>query len=236
MTKKAVVLLSGGLDSTTCLAYAVNKGYECYTLSFDYGQKQRAELKAAEKVARKHGAQRHEVVTLSLGNLGGSALTDAEIDVPEYQGDGEIPCTYVPARNTTFLSIALGWAEILEAQAVFIGVSAVDYSGYPDCRPEFIKAFQQVANQGTKAGVEGKPISIEAPFINLDKAQTIELGYKLGVNYSMTVTCYDLNEQGEACGVCDSCVLRKHGFAQAGVADPTIYRETDTAEHSKETV
>jgi 7-cyano-7-deazaguanine synthase len=230
MTKRAVVLLSGGLDSTTCLAYAVSSGYDCYTLSFDYGQKQRAELNAAKQIAYKHSAKRHEVVALSLRNLGGSALTDDEIDIPHYQGDGEIPCTYVPARNTTFLSIALGWAEILKAQAVFIGVSAVDYSGYPDCRPAFIKAFQQVANQGTKAGVEGEPIDIQAPFISLDKAQTIELGNKLGVDYRMTVTCYALNEQGEACGVCDSCVLRKQGFVQAGRADPTVYQKPEAAQ------
>lgn len=224
MKKKAVVLLSGGLDSTTCLAYALDQGYECYALSFDYGQKQRAELEAAKKISSHLGVIKHEIVSLSIGKLGGSALTDSNIEVPTYKGNEDIPCTYVPARNTTFLSIALGWAEILEANAVFIGVSSIDYSGYPDCRPEFIEAFQEVANKGTKTGVEGKPITIETPLINLDKAETIELGTELGVDYSMTVTCYDLNEQGQACGVCDSCELRKKGFEKANVEDPTEYK------------
>lgn len=221
--KKAVILLSGGLDSTTCLALAKSQGYACATLSFDYGQRHRAELEAAARISAQFGALKHEVVKLSLDNLGGSALTDESIAVPDYVGDDAIPVTYVPARNTVFLSIALGFAEVLEARSIFAGMSAVDYSGYPDCRPEYIAAFQQMANLATKAGVEGNPIEIKTPLINLSKAQTIKLGDSLGVDYSQTVSCYQLSELGQACGRCDSCELRKRGFLEAGVADPTRY-------------
>lgn len=223
--KKAVVLLSGGLDSTTCLAYAKSQGYRCYALSFDYGQKHNSELKASRKIAKSFGAEGHEVVKLSTGNLTKSALTDETVDIPDYQGGEEIPVTYVPARNTVFLSIALGWAEELEADAIFIGVSAVDYSGYPDCRPAFIDSFKQTANLATKRGVEGNPISIETPLINLNKAETVELGLSLGVDYQATVSCYKASDEGLACGQCDSCYLRKKGFNEAGVADPTRYQK-----------
>ncbi|OGT35689.1 MAG: 7-cyano-7-deazaguanine synthase QueC [Gammaproteobacteria bacterium RIFCSPHIGHO2_12_FULL_37_14] len=222
--KKAVVLLSGGLDSTTCLAIAKNQGYSCYALSFDYGQKHRAELEAARNIARKFHAERHEIVSLSIGSLGGSALTDKSIDVPNYMSSNEIPVTYVPARNTVFLSIALGWAEILEAEAIFIGVTAVDYSGYPDCRPEYIAAFQNLANLATKVGVEGQQIKIEAPLIKLSKAEIIQAGHELNIDYSFTVSCYKANTDGEACGECDSCFLRKKGFLDAMIADQTKYQ------------
>lgn len=225
MSKKAVILLSGGMDSTTCLAVALDAGYECYTLSFDYGQKQRAELNAAEKISRQQGAAEHRLVTLSIGDFGGSALTDSQLTVPDHNEDSkEIPITYVPARNTVFLSIALGWAEVIDAEAIFIGVSAVDYSGYPDCRPEYIAAFQNMANLATKNGVEGKPIKIITPLITLSKAQTIELGTRLGVNYEQTVTCYQANKNGFACGHCDACCLRKKGFSDAGFNDVTHYQ------------
>lgn len=224
--KKAVVLLSGGLDSTTCLAIAKNQGYACYALSFDYGQKHNSELEAAKKIAKRFQAVKHEIVSLSIGSLGGSALTDQSIDVPDYAPSKEVPITYVPARNTVFLSIALGWAEIVEAEAIFIGVTAVDYSGYPDCRPEYIAAFQQVANLATKAAINGQKIVIETPLIYLNKADIIKTGHKLGVDYSLTVSCYKANQAGEACGVCDSCYLRKKGFADAAVQDQTRYRAT----------
>lgn len=220
---KAVVLLSGGLDSTTCLAIAKSQGYDCYALSFDYGQKNRAELNSAMQVAEELGVVRHEIVRLSIDNLKGSALTDADIDVPDYAGNDEIPITYVPARNTTFLSIALGWAEILNAKAIFIGVSAMDYSGYPDCRPEYIKAYQQMANLATKTGVEGNPITIKTPLIHLTKADTIRTGHELGVNYAKTITCYRATSDGLACGTCDSCTYRKKGFREAGIKDVTLY-------------
>lgn len=222
--KKAVVLLSGGLDSTTCLAIAKNQGYACYALSFDYGQKHRAELNAAKNIAQQFCAQKHEIISLSIGALGGSALTDQAIDVPNYQESSSIPVTYVPARNTVFLSIALGWAEILKAEAIFIGVTAIDYSGYPDCRPEYIAAFQNLANLATKTGVEGNPIKIETPLINLSKAEIVQAGHELGVDYSLTVSCYKSNEHGEACGECDSCYLRKKGFSDAMLHDQTRYQ------------
>ncbi|MCX7121478.1 MAG: 7-cyano-7-deazaguanine synthase QueC [Gammaproteobacteria bacterium] len=221
--KKAVVLLSGGLDSTTCLAIANDQGYDCYALSFDYGQKHRAELAAAKKIANNFGAIKHEIITLSIGALGGSALTDNAIDVPDYKQSNTVPVTYVPARNTVFLSIALGWAEILDAEAIFIGVTAIDYSGYPDCRPEFIAAFQNLANVATKAGLDGKPIHIETPLIKLSKSDIIKLGNSLDVDYSLTVSCYRANQAGEACGNCDSCALRKKGFSDAGLDDITKY-------------
>lgn len=221
--KNAIILLSGGLDSATCLAIASAQGFECYAISFDYGQRHRSELAAARRVAQYMEVQQHHVANISIGDFGGSALTDADIAVPDYAGDDAIPITYVPARNTVFLSMALGWAEVIDADAIYIGVSAVDYSGYPDCRPEYIDAFTTMANLATKRGVEGNPISIEAPLIDLDKAGTIRLGIQHGMDYSLTVSCYQADEQGRACSRCDSCYLRKKGFAEAGVADPTLY-------------
>ena len=222
MKKKAVVLLSGGLDSATCLALAKAKGFECYALSFNYGQRHSAELQAAKVVASTFGAVEHKVVNLDLRNIGGSALTDDTIDVPTTPSEG-IPVTYVPARNTVFLSIALGWAEVVDAHDIFIGVNAVDYSGYPDCRPEFIEAFEKTANLATKAGVEGKPFRIRTPLIDLTKAQIIQAGIVNGVDYGLTVSCYAADDRGRACGECDSCRLRAEGFLSAGVEDPTIY-------------
>lgn len=221
--KKAVVLLSGGLDSATCLAYARAHGFACYTLSFSYGQKHIVELEYASKISKNLDAVRHEVVSLSIGHLGGSALTDQAIEVPDFAVDGCIPVTYVPARNTVFLSVALGWAEILEASAIFIGVSATDYSGYPDCRPDYIKSFQQMANLATKRAIQGSPLEIVTPIIDLTKAETIKLGLNLGVDYGLTISCYRANQAGEACGKCDSCHYRKKGFIEAGVVDPTRY-------------
>ena len=220
--EKAVVLVSGGLDSTTVLAMAQAQGYACYTLSFDYGQRHRAELAAAERVSGAMNVAEHKVVHLNLDSIGGSALTDLDIDVPEEATEG-IPVTYVPARNTVFLSIALGWAEVLDAQQIFIGVNAVDYSGYPDCRPEYICAYEQMANLATKAGVEGRVLKIHTPLMQLGKGEIIEAGLKLGVDYSLTVSCYQATENGLACGVCDSCRLRRQGFIDAGVQDPTRY-------------
>ncbi|HGX94281.1 MAG TPA: 7-cyano-7-deazaguanine synthase QueC [Candidatus Tenderia sp.] len=219
---RAVVLVSGGLDSATCLAMARAQGFDCYALSFDYGQRHMAELEAAQQVARALGAVDHKVVHLNLRDIGGSALTDQSIDVPTTPTCG-IPVTYVPARNTVFLSLALGWSEVIGAQDIFIGVNAVDYSGYPDCRPEFIKSFEQTANLATKAGVEGKPFHIHAPLIDLTKAQIIQAGVRLGVDYGLTVSCYSADEKGRACGECDSCRLRAEGFIAAGVSDPTPY-------------
>ncbi|WP_417792299.1 7-cyano-7-deazaguanine synthase QueC [Stutzerimonas xanthomarina] len=220
--KKAVILLSGGLDSATVVAMAKADGYACYSMSFDYGQRHRAELQAAERVAQQLGVVEHKVIGMSLNGIGGSALTDSRIAVPESLGEG-IPVTYVPARNTLFLSLALGWAEVLGAQDIFIGVNAVDYSGYPDCRPAFIEAFEQLANLATKAGVEGCRFSIRAPLQNLSKGEIVQTGVRLGVDYSMTVSCYQADEDGRACGRCDSCRLRAAGFDEAGVADPTRY-------------
>lgn len=221
--KKAIVLLSGGLDSTTCLAYAQSQHYECYALSFDYGQKHNAELNAAKRIAAKFNVKRHEIFNLSIGSLGGSALTDDAIQIEDYSGSTTIPLTYVPARNTIMLSIALGWAEIINADAIFIGVSSVDYSGYPDCRPAYVKAFTDMANLATKRGVEGNPIKIETPLIDLTKAETIKLGLSLGTDYSQTVSCYRATDEGLACGTCDSCYLRKKGFTDHQVTDPTRY-------------
>ena len=221
--KKAVVLLSGGLDSATALAIARDRGYACHALSFDYGQRHDAELQAARRVARALDVAEHKILSLDLGSIGGSALTDMAIDVPEQVGEG-IPVTYVPARNTVFLSLALGWAEVLGAMDIFIGVNAVDYSGYPDCRPEFIEAFEKLANLATRAGVEGNGFRIQAPLIRMSKAEIIRTGVDLGLDYGLTVSCYQADEQGCACGRCDSCRLRAQGFAEAGVADPTCYR------------
>ncbi|MBU6470534.1 MAG: 7-cyano-7-deazaguanine synthase QueC [Gammaproteobacteria bacterium] len=222
-SKSAVVLLSGGLDSATVLAIARSAGYACYALSFAYGQRHGVELGAAEQVARALGAVKHKTLTLDLSAIGGSALTDPRIDVPEHPTVG-IPATYVPARNTVFLAVALGWAEVLGAQEIFIGVNAVDYSGYPDCRPEFIAGFERLANIATRAGVEGREFSIHAPLIQLSKADIIRRGTALGVNYALTVSCYQADESGRACGRCDSCRLRLAGFRDAGIPDPTRYR------------
>jgi 7-cyano-7-deazaguanine synthase len=225
MTKKAVILVSGGLDSSTVLAMAKQQGFDCYTLSFDYGQRHRSELFAAAKVSEAMQVAAHKVVSLDLGTIGGSALTDTNIDVPEYETTG-IPVTYVPARNTVFLSIALGWAEVLGANDIFVGVNAVDYSGYPDCRPDYINAFEQMANLATKAGVEGNKLTVHAPLIDMTKGQIIQAGLKIGVDYTVTVSCYQADEQGAACGVCDSCRLRKQGFIDAGLKDPTRYKNS----------
>lgn len=227
--KKAVVLCSGGLDSTTILAVAMDRGYQCHTLGFNYGQRSQSELLAAFNVSKQLGAEDHKVINLDLRAIGGSALTDQAIEVPE--GDAQsteigegIPVTYVPARNTVFLSVALGYAEVLEAQAIFIGVNAVDYSGYPDCRPEYIDAYAKMAALATKSGVEGQAIRIETPLIDKTKADIIKLGNSLGVDYSKTVSCYQADGDGRACGKCDSCRLRKQGFAEATVPDSTIYQ------------
>ena len=222
--KKAVILVSGGLDSTTVLAMARDQGYACYSISFDYGQRHRAELAAAERVSVTLGDVEHKVVHLNLDSIGGSALTDTRIDVPEQASEG-IPVTYVPARNTVFLSIALGWAEVLGSHDIFIGVNAVDYSGYPDCRPEYISAFEAMANLATREGVEGHRISIHTPLMDLGKDEIIRRGVELGVDYGLTVSCYQATGAGLACGKCDSCRLRRQGFADAGIADPTRYRE-----------
>ena len=222
MKSKAVILLSGGLDSVTTLAIAQSQGYECHALSFDYGQRHRAELDAVERLLKQFDNVTHKVIHLDLDQVGGSALTDMDIDVPTSPSAG-IPITYVPARNTIFLSLALGWAEVLSADAIFIGVNAVDYSGYPDCRPEYIEAFQRLANLATKQGVEGKTIKLETPLIHLSKAEIIQKGIELGIDYSLTVSCYAADSAGRACGECDSCRLRAAGFENAGVSDPTIY-------------
>jgi len=221
--KKAVVLLSGGLDSVTALAMAREQGFACYALSMQYGQRHSVELEAAKRVAQAFGVVEHQITPLALDAFGGSALTDQHIDVPEEEGEG-IPVTYVPARNTIFLSLALGWAEVLGARDIFVGVNAVDYSGYPDCRPAFIEAFEKLANLATKAGVEGDHFHIHAPLIKLSKAEIIREGMRLGVDYGLTISCYQADEQGRACGVCDSCRLRAQGFAEAGVEDPTPYQ------------
>jgi 7-cyano-7-deazaguanine synthase len=219
---RAVVLLSGGLDSATCLALARQQGFDCYALSFDYGQRHRSELDAAERVAKQLGVSAYQVIRLDMSGIGGSALTDPALAVPEQESSG-IPITYVPARNTVFLACALGWAEVLGAEAIFIGVNALDYSGYPDCRPDFIAAFQQMANLATRVGVEGGVLKIATPLINMSKADIIRTGHALGVDYSVTVSCYQADMQGLACGKCDSCRFRRKGFAEAGVLDPTHY-------------
>jgi len=217
------VLLSGGLDSLTVLALAIQQGFDCHALSFDYGQRHSAELNAAKVIVKRYALQSSKVIPVGLNSIGGSALTDESIAVPSQPGDG-IPVTYVPARNTIFLAFALGWAEVLHAHDIFIGVNAVDYSGYPDCRPEYIQSFQELANLATKAGIEGQRIAIKTPLIDLSKAEIIKIGSELGVDYSTTVSCYSADESGYACGVCESCRLRKEGFVTAGVADPTRYQ------------
>ena len=226
--KTAVCLISGGLDSSTCLAIARSEGYDCNALSFDYGQRHRVELEAAARVAKALGASRHVTIGVDLRAFGGSALT-ADIEVPK-QRSGEdmahgIPVTYVPARNTVFLSIALGWAEVLGAADIFIGVNAIDYSGYPDCRPEFIEAFERMANLATKAGVEGRTrVRIHTPLIRMTKAEIVRKAAELGLDFRLTHSCYDPDKAGRSCGLCDSCILRKKGFAEAGLADPLDYR------------
>jgi 7-cyano-7-deazaguanine synthase len=223
--KRAVVLLSGGLDSATVLAQARAKGFQCYALSVDYGQRHHAELAAAQRVAKELGAHEHRVINIDLTAFGGSALTDSNIAVPESATSG-IPLTYVPARNTIMLSLALAWAEVLQAQDIFFGVNAVDYSGYPDCRPEFVEAFERMANLATKAAVEGKALTLHAPLLHLSKAEIIQAGMQLGVDYALTVSCYQADASGHACGRCDSCRLRQEGFRAAQVADPTRYKNT----------
>ena len=221
---KAVILLSGGLDSTTVLAIAKEQNYDCYALSFDYGQKQRSELESSIAIAKKSNVVEHRIMKISLNDIGGSALTDKDISVPKFSDSDDIPITYVPARNTIFLSFALAWAEVVDCQTIFIGVNALDYSGYPDCRPEFIEAFEAMANLATKQSVEGDKIQIKTPLINMTKAEIIKKGLSLGVDYSETTSCYDANSLGEACGECDACVLRKNGFSSANVEDPTKYQ------------
>ena len=221
--KRAIVLLSGGLDSATTLAVAKDEGFDCFALSFDYGQRHAAELAAAKEVARRAGVVEHRVIPVDVSLFGGSALTDKSIAVPEQPSEG-VPVTYVPARNTVFLSLALAWAETLGVRDLFIGVNAVDYSGYPDCRPAFIVAFENLANLATKAGVQGDWYHIHAPLIELSKAGIVELGISLGVDYGITVSCYQPDDDGAACGRCDSCRLRAQGFEEAGVEDPTPYR------------
>ena len=226
MAEKAVILLSGGLDSTTCLAMAKAQGFVCYTLGFDYGQRHNSELKAAVRVADAMSDNPHKVIRLNLDAIGGSALTDESIEVPTGQSDDpdSIPVTYVPARNTVFLSIALGYAEVIGANHLFIGANAVDYSGYPDCRPEFIAAFEALANVATKAGVEGAGIKIHAPLMQMSKADIARAGTELGVDYSLTITCYQADDEGRACGACEACHLRREGFEQANLPDPTNYQ------------
>jgi len=222
--KRAVILLSGGLDSVTALALAKEQGFECYSLSFNYGQRHSAEIIAAERLSKQVGAVEHKIINIDLAAFGGSALTDRDIDVPEQPQEG-IPVTYVPARNTVFLSIALGWAEVLSATAIYVGVNAVDYSGYPDCRPEFINAFEALANLATRAGIEGQKLSVNAPLINMTKAEIILQGIRLGIDYSQTVSCYQADNEGRACGRCDSCRFRMQGFESAGIVDPTRYKD-----------
>lgn len=222
MAKNAVVLLSGGMDSATVLAMARVQGFVCYALSVDYGQRHHAELAAARRVAQTLGAHEHRVVNIDLTGFGGSSLTDDRIAVSQHPTEG-IPLTYVPARNTIMLSLALAWAEVLQAQDIFIGVNAVDYSGYPDCRPAYVEAFERMANLATKAAVEGHPLTVHAPLLHLSKAEIVRQGHALGVDFALTVSCYQADESGRACGVCDACRLRRAGFASAGVDDPTRY-------------
>ncbi len=220
---KAVTLLSGGMDSATCLAIAIEEGNDCYALSFDYGQRHDVELGAARRIAAHMGVLEHRILNIDLGQLGGSALTDGSIDVPEQPGEG-IPVTYVPARNTIFLSYALAWAEVLEADSIYLGINAIDYSGYPDCRPEYLEAYQRMATLATRRGIEGARLDIRAPLLDSGKAEIVRRGVALGVDFSLTISCYQADAQGAACGRCDACRLRRAGFEAAGVDDPTRYR------------
>lgn len=229
--QNAIVLLSGGLDSTTILAIAKSKGFNCYALSFSYGQRHSAELIAAKKIASHFGVREHKIVSIDLTNFGNSALTDHTIDVPKYSGSKDIPVTYVPARNTIFLSYALAWADTISANNIFIGASQIDYSNYPDCRDEYLRAFEKMANLGTKLGTTEGKIEIHAPLVFLSKAETVQLGLRLGVDYNMTVSCYQADEAGKACGICDSCVLRKKGFIEAKTTDQTIYQTEQVSSH-----
>lgn len=224
MQKKAIILFSGGLDSTTCLAIAKQANFACYALSFDYGQKHKIEINAAKQLAEFLGVVEHKIVTIGLNDLGGSALTSEQIEIPDFAAEEGIPVTYVPARNTIFLSIALGWAEILNAFDIFIGANDVDYSGYPDCRPEYLASFENMANLATKAGIEGKRFKIHAPLLRLKKSEIIKKGISLGIDYGSTLSCYRADAKGLACGTCDSCTYRKIGFKEAEVADPTKYQ------------
>ena len=219
---KAIVLFSGGLDSTTTLALAQSRGYDCYALSVRYGQRHSTELEAAERIAQQLNVAEHRTFEIDLSMFGGSALTDRAVPVPNHPGEG-IPVTYVPARNTVFLSVALAWAEVIHARDIFIGVNAVDYSGYPDCRPEYVEAYQDMANLATRDAVQGHELTIHAPLVSLSKSEIIQLGHELGVDYSLTVSCYQADEKGRACGKCDACRFRKQGFAEAGIDDPTRY-------------
>lgn len=224
MQKKAIILFSGGLDSTTCLALALSEGYTCYAMSFIYGQKHSVELERAKQIAVSYKVMEHECFTLPLGEIRGSSLTDDKIDVKDYQNGGGIPNTYVPARNTIFLSMALAWAEVIGAYDIFLGANNVDYSGYPDCRPEYFRAFEKVSQLATKVGVEeNQQFKIHTPLLYMSKAEIIQLGIQLGIDYSQTLSCYRPDVKGRACGKCDSCVYRKKGFAEAGVVDPTLY-------------
>ncbi|HEX5393311.1 MAG TPA: 7-cyano-7-deazaguanine synthase QueC [Rhodocyclaceae bacterium] len=222
--KNAVVLLSGGLDSATVLAMAREQGFDCYCLSVEYGQRHMAELEAAQRVCKALGARQHRVIHVDMNQFGGSALTDASLDVPVDGVQPGIPITYVPARNTIMLSLAMAWAEVLDATDIFVGVNAVDYSGYPDCRPEFIQAFEAMANLATKAAVEGRKLHVHAPLMRMSKGEIIREGHRLGLDYGLTVSCYQADGEGRACGRCDSCRLRSEGFAAAGVPDPTRYQ------------
>ncbi len=224
---KAIVLLSGGLDSTTTLDIAKSEGFDCYALSFDYGQKQSSELISAKNIAKQFDAPEHRIMRISLDDIGGSALTDSHLDIPKYEESSDIPITYVPARNTVFLSFALAWAEVLESQSIFIGVNALDYSGYPDCRPEYIKAYEVMANLATKQSIQGNKLNIHTPLINLTKAQIITKGLRLGIDYSITTSCYQANSSCEACGECDACVIRRNGFVEVGIEDPTKYQQNN---------
>lgn len=226
--------MSGGLDSATVVAYAREQGFENYGLSFDYGQRNRSELAASKRVAAQLGVSKHIIFPLALDCMGGSALTDQAIDVPDYCGDGHIPVTYVPARNTIFLSIALGFAEVFDAHDIFIGANAVDYSGYPDCRPDYLAAFQTMANLATKAGVQGNGVQIHAPLVDLPKTDIVKMGIELEVDYAQTVTCYQADEKGRACGHCDSCVIRRDAFHLANIEDPTAYQEKKNGRRKKE--
>jgi 7-cyano-7-deazaguanine synthase len=223
MQKRAIILFSGGLDSTTCVAIAKSQGFTCYALSFEYGQKHHIEVERSKEIATKMGVVEQKTLRLPLDEIGGSSLTDEKLSVPDFQGDGAIPSTYIPARNTIFLSFALAWGEVKNAYDIFIGANYLDYSGYPDCRPEYLQAFERMAMLATKVGVEGHPIKIHAPLLHMHKAEIIREGIRLGVDYSETISCYRADSKGRACGKCDSCTYRKKGFEEAGIPDPTPY-------------